>query len=61
MREKIDLHNANSWCPYCDSKLRIQITQPYYDETYRVEFKCQNYSCDEWGIVMLMEVKPCEF
>ena len=52
------LENANAWCPYCDRKLRIEVTQPYRDDTYRVEYKCQAYtSCEEWGIVMLMEVK----
>lgn len=52
------LENANAWCPHCDSKLKIEVTQPYRDDTYRVEYKCQAYtSCEEWGIVMLMEVK----
>jgi hypothetical protein len=52
------LANANAWCPYCDTKLTIDVSQPYRDYTYRVEFKCKNYSdCDEHGIVMLMEVK----
>ena len=52
------LEKANAWCPYCDRKLRIEVTQPYRDDTYRVEYKCDAYtSCEEWGIVMLMEVK----
>ena len=50
------LENANAWCPYCDSKLRIEVTQPYRTLTYRVEYKCRDYDCEEHGIVMLMEV-----
>jgi len=53
-----DLPNrANAWCPYCDCKLKIDVSQPYRDYTYRIEFHCRNYECDEVGIVMLMEVK----
>lgn len=48
---------ANAWCPYCDCKLKIDVSQPYRDYTYRIEFHCRNYECDENGIVMLMEVK----
>ena len=53
------LEDAASWCPYCDSRLRIVVTQPYRNDTYRVEYHCtQNYKdCEESGIVMLMEVK----
>ena len=53
------LEDAASWCPYCDSRLRIVVTQPYRDDTYRVEYYCrQSYEdCEETGIVMLMEVK----
>lgn len=54
------LQNAASWCPHCDSKLIILVTQPYRDDTYRVEYHCRQYykDCPEAGIVMLMEVKP---
>ena len=53
-----DLEKANAWCPHCDCKLRIEVTQPYQDYTYRVEFICTKYGeCMEAGIVMLMEVK----
>lgn len=53
------LENAASWCPYCDNRLRIVVTQPYRDNTYRVEYHCRQYykDCEEAGIVMLMEVK----
>jgi hypothetical protein len=50
-------HRGIAWCPYCDWSMRIEVTQPYQDYTYRVEFHCRNYACDEHGIVMLMEVK----
>lgn len=53
-----DLEKANASCPYCGCKLRIEVTQPYQDYTYRVEFICTQYrECMEAGIVMLMEVK----
>jgi len=53
-----NLENANSWCPHCDCKLSIKVTQPYQDYTFRVEFICKKYNeCLEAGIVMLMEVK----
>ena len=53
-----NLENANAWCPYCDSKLTIEVTQPYRTLTYRVEYKCKNYNdCEQVGIVMLMEVE----
>jgi len=52
------LENANAWCPHCDRKLSIDVSQPYRDYTYRVEFICKNYQeCLQTGIVMLMEVK----
>ncbi len=53
------LEDAAAWCPHCDSRLRIVVTQPYRDDTYRVEYHCRKYykDCEEAGIVMLMEVK----
>ena len=48
---------AVSWCPYCDWTVNIKVSQPYRDYTYRIEFHCRNFDCDEHGIVMLMEVK----
>ena len=54
------LQDAAAWCPHCDSRLTILVTQPYRDDTYRVEFHCRQYykDCPNAGIVMLMEVKP---
>lgn len=53
-----NLENAAAWCPYCDGKVRIVVTQPYRDFTYRVEYQCTRWDdCEEAGIVMLMEVK----
>ena len=52
------LEKARAWCPYCDSRLKIVVTQPYRTDTYRVEYFCIELyeDCEEAGIVMLMEV-----
>ena len=52
------LEEANAWCPYCDCKLKIKVSQPYRDATFRVEYHCQQWQNEcGGGIVMLMEVK----
>jgi len=53
------LQDAAAWCPHCESRLRILVTQPYRDRTWRVEFHCREFyqDCPEAGIVMLMEIK----
>lgn len=53
-----ELEKASAYCPHCDSKLTLDISQPYQDYTYRIEFICKQYAeCLHAGIVMLMEVK----
>lgn len=55
------LEDAAAWCPHCDNKLVILVTQLYRNDTWLVEYHCRKWNFDsdvcEEGIVMLMEVK----
>ena len=54
---KATMEASNAWCSACDCKTTITASQPYRDDTWRIEFHCKNYDCDECGITFLMEVK----
>ena len=56
----LDVSKWYSCCDNCQWELKFKATQPYRDYTYRIEMICQNYECEDQGIVQVIEVKVDE-